>query len=60
MDWPQVFKIDVPFNRKDEFKAFREQYKDTFKGKLAWAGGGAYWAHGEVAQYLAQYNPVPA
>lgn len=60
MDWPQVYKIDVPFNMKDAFKAYREQYKDHFKGKLAWAGGGAYWVHGDVAQALAQYNPVPA
>jgi hypothetical protein len=60
MDWPQVYKIDVPFAAKDAFKAYREQYKDHFKGKLAWAGGGAYWVHGEVAQALAQYNPVPA
>ncbi|MFF9268590.1 hypothetical protein [Streptomyces rochei] len=59
-DWPQVYKIDVPFQSKDAFKAYREQYKEAFKGKLAWAGGGAYWVHGEVAQYLAQYNPVPA
>lgn len=60
MDWPQVYKIDVPFNMKDQFKQYREENKDFFKAKLAWAGGGAYWVHGEVAQYLAQYNPVPA
>jgi hypothetical protein len=59
-DWPQVYKIDVPFQQKDAFKAYREQYKDHFKGKLAWAGGGGYWVHGDVAQALAQYNPVPA
>lgn len=60
MDWPQVYKIDVPFNAKEQFKAFREQYKDAFKGKVSWAGGGGYWVHGDVVQSFANYNPVPA
>jgi hypothetical protein len=59
-DWPQVYKIDVPFQMKDQFKAFREQYKDQLRGKVAWAGGGNYWIHGDVAQSFANYNPVPA
>lgn len=58
--WPQVYKIEVPFQQKDEFKAFREQYKDALKGKVAWAGGGSYWIEGSVAQSFANYNPVPA
>lgn len=60
LDWPQVYKIDVPFNAKEQFKAFREQYKDAFKGKVSWAGGGGYWVHGDVVQSFANYNPVPA
>ncbi|MFJ2176382.1 hypothetical protein ACIOHE_26260 [Streptomyces sp. NPDC087851] len=59
-DWPSVFRIEVPFNAKDQFKAFREQYKDAFKGKIAWAGGGGYWVHGDVVQSFGNYNPVPA
>lgn len=59
-DWPQVYKIDVPFQMKDQFKQFREQHKDVLKGKVQWAGGGNYWVHGEVAQGFAAYNPVPA
>ena len=59
-DWPAVFKIDVPYPAKEQFKAFREQYKDAFKGKVAWAGGGAYWIHGDVVQSFGNYNPVPA
>lgn len=59
-DWPQVYKIDVPFNAKDQFKAFREENKDYFKGKIQWAGGGGYWVHGDVAQSLGNFNPVPA
>jgi hypothetical protein len=60
MDWGQVYKIDVPYQQKEAFKAFREQYKDAFKGKIAWAGGGAYWVHPEVVQSFANYSPVPA
>lgn len=59
-DWPQVYKIDVPFQQKDQFKAYREQYKDQLRGKVQWAGGGNYWIHGDVAQGFAAYNPVPA
>ncbi|MEU3522299.1 hypothetical protein AB0E62_00220 [Streptomyces sp. NPDC038707] len=59
-DWPMVYKIDVPFPQKDAFKAFREQYKDALRGKVAWAGGGAYWIHGDVVQSFGHYNPVPA
>lgn len=58
--WPQVYAIEVPFAAKDAFKAFREQYKDALRGKVAWAGGGKYWVEGSVAQSFAQYNPVPA
>lgn len=58
--WPQVYKIDVPFPAKDAFKAYREQYKDHFKGKIQWAGGGGYWIHGDIVQAMGQYNPVPA
>ncbi|MGW2169176.1 hypothetical protein ACWC1C_01435 [Streptomyces sp. NPDC001705] len=59
-DWPQVYKVDVPFAQKDAFKAFREQYKDQLRGKVQWAGGGNYWIHGDVASGFAAYNPVPA
>jgi hypothetical protein len=58
--WPQVYRIEVPFPSKEEFKAYRSQYQDAFKGKVAWAGGGAYWIHGDVVQSFANYNPVPA
>lgn len=59
-NWPQVYKINVPFAAKDAFKAFREQNQDALKGKVAWAGGGDYWIEGTVAQGFAQYNPMPA
>lgn len=59
-DWPQVYKVTVPFGQKDAFKAFREQHKDLLRGKVAWAGAGDYWIHGEVASGFAAYNPVPA
>lgn len=59
-DWPQVYKINVPFPAKDAFKAFREQNKEILKGKVAWAGGGDYWIEGSVAQGFAQWNPVAA
>jgi hypothetical protein len=59
-NWPQVYKVNVPFNSKDTFKAFREQNKEVLKGKVAWAGGGDYWVEGSVVQGFAQYNPVPA
>lgn len=59
-DWPQVWKIDVPFAAKDAFKAFRNDNQDVLKGKVAWAGGGGYWIHGDVVQGFAQYNPVAA
>jgi hypothetical protein len=58
--WPQVYKINVPFNSKDAFKAFREENKDVLKGKVAWAGGGDYWIEGSVVQGFAQYNPMAA
>ncbi|MGN6128487.1 MAG: hypothetical protein ACTHON_18165 [Humibacter sp.] len=58
--WPQVYKINVPFQGKDAFKAFREQNKDALKGKVAWAGGGDYWVEGSVVQGFAQWNPVAA
>lgn len=59
-NWPQVYKVNVPFNSKDAFKAFREQNKEVLKGKVAWAGGGDYWVEGSVVQGFAQFNPVPA
>ncbi|MGV9850405.1 hypothetical protein ACWDWU_16790 [Streptomyces sp. NPDC003442] len=59
-NWPQVYRIEVPFPRKEEFKTYRSQYQDAFKGRVAWAGGGAYWIHGDVVQSFANYNPVPA
>ena len=59
-DWPQVFRIEVPFQQKEAFKQYREQYKDAFRGKVAWAGGGGYWVHGEIVQSFAPYNPVAA
>lgn len=59
MDWPQVYKISIA--RGDtSFKQYREQNQQFFKGKVQWAGGGDYWIHGEVAQAVAQWNPVPA
>lgn len=58
--WPQVYKINVPFAAKDQFKAFRNDNQDALKGKVAWAGGGDYWIEGSVAQGFAQYNPMPA
>ncbi|CAL9367434.1 hypothetical protein [Streptomyces sp. enrichment culture] len=59
-DWPQVYKVTVPFAQKDAFKALREQHKDVLRGKVAWAGAGDYWIHGEVVSGFAAYNPVPA
>lgn len=59
-EWPVCFRIEVPFPMKDQFKQYREQYKDAFKGKVMWAGGGGYWVHGDVVQSFAQYNPTPA
>ncbi|KUJ70779.1 hypothetical protein ACZ90_00215 [Streptomyces albus subsp. albus] len=59
-DWPQVYRITVPPQQKDAFKQYRQQYMETFKGKVYWAGGGSYWVHGDVAQSFAPYNPVPA
>jgi hypothetical protein len=58
--WPQVYKINVPYQAKDAFKAFREQNAEPLKGKVAWAGGGDYWIEGSVVSGFAQYNPVPA
>lgn len=59
MDWPQVYKISVA--RGDQsFKNYRSQNQQYFKGKVQWAGGGDYWIHGDVAQAVAQWNPVPA
>jgi hypothetical protein len=59
-DWPMVYKINVPFQGKDAFKAFREQNKDALRGKVAWAGGGDYWIHGDVVAGFGQYNPMAA
>ncbi|GAA4891150.1 hypothetical protein ACFPM3_20390 [Streptomyces coeruleoprunus] len=59
-DWPVVYRIEVPFPQKEAFKAYRTQNQEYFKGKIAWAGGGGYWVHGDVAQTLSAYNPVPA
>lgn len=58
--WPSVYRIEVPFQSKDAFRAYREQYKEALKGKVLWSGGGAYWVHGDVVQSFANYNPVPA
>lgn len=58
--WPSVFRIEVPFPQKDAFKAYREEHKEYFKGKVLWAGGGGYWVHGDVVQSFGPYNPVPA
>jgi len=58
--WPVVYKINVPCQGKDGFKAFREEHKDALKGKVAWAGGGDYWIHGDVVAGFGQYNPVAA
>lgn len=59
-NWASVYKIEVPYPARDQFKQFREQYKDAFKGKVAWAGGGAYWIEGSVVQSFGAYTPVPA
>lgn len=59
-DWPTVYRITVPYGAKDAFKAFREQNAQVLRGKVAWAGKGDYWVHGDVAQGFAQYNPVAA
>ncbi|MGI5400604.1 hypothetical protein ACQEVG_14320 [Streptomyces sp. CA-135486] len=57
--WPQVFRISIA--RGDtSFKDYRAANQQYFKGKVAWAGGGDYWIHGEVVQSVAQWNPVPA
>jgi hypothetical protein len=58
-DWPQVYKINVPFPAKDAFKSFREANKDALKGKVAWAGGGDYWVHGDVVAGFTSYNLSP-
>jgi hypothetical protein len=59
-NWPVVYKVNVPYQAKDQFKAFREANKDALKGKVAWAGGGDYWIHGDVVGGFAPYNPVAA
>lgn len=59
-NWPQVYKVNVPFPMKDAFKAFRNENQEALKGKVAWAGGGDYWIEGSVVQGFAQYNPMPA
>ncbi|MET9385278.1 hypothetical protein ABZY09_30455 [Streptomyces sp. NPDC002928] len=57
--WPQVYKISIA--RGDtSFKDYRSANQQYFKGKVQWAGGGDYWIHGEVAQAVAQWNPIPA
>jgi hypothetical protein len=57
--WPQVYKISLA--RGDtSFKDYRSANQQYFKGKVQWAGGGDYWIHGDVAQSVAQWNPVPA
>jgi hypothetical protein len=58
--WPSVFKINVPFAAKDQFKDFRNQNAQALRGKVAWAGGGDYWIHGDVVGGFQQYNPQPA
>lgn len=58
-NWPQVYKISIA--RGDtSFKEYRSANAQYFKQKVAWAGGGEYWIHGEVAQAVANWNPVPA
>lgn len=59
-EWPVVYKINVPYQGKEAFKTFREQHKDALKGKVAWAGGGDYWIHGDVVSGFGQYNPMAA
>ncbi|MFC8490689.1 hypothetical protein ACFUJU_07765 [Streptomyces sp. NPDC057235] len=59
-EWPTCFRIEIPYQQKDAFKAYREQYKEAFKGKVFWAGGGGYWVHGDIVQSFAPYNPTPA
>lgn len=59
-EWPVVYKINVPYPAKEQFKSFREQNKDALKGKVSWAGGGDYWIHGDVVAGFGQYNPVAA
>lgn len=59
-NWPQVYKITVPYQQKDQFKAFREQNQQMFKGKLQWISRGDYYVHGDVVQQFAHLNPVPA
>lgn len=57
--WPQVYKISLA-RGDSSFKEYRSANQQYFKGKVQWAGGGDYWIHGEVAQAVAQWNPVPA
>ena len=60
--WPSVFKINVPYAAKDQFKNFRNDPANVniLRGKVAWAGGGDYWIHGDVVSGFGQYNPQPA
>lgn len=57
--WPKVYKISLA-RGDSSFKDYRSANQQYFKGKVQWAGGGDYWIHGDVAQAVAQWNPVPA
>ncbi|MFK4187289.1 hypothetical protein ACI2L4_25255 [Streptomyces sparsogenes] len=60
-NWGQtVYRIEVPIQEKDRFRAYRSEHQQYFKGKVLWAGGGSYWVHESVMQSFANYNPVPA
>lgn len=60
-NWGQtVYRIEVPIQEKERFKAYRSEHQQFFKGKVLWAGGGSYWVHESVMQSFANYNPVPA
>lgn len=56
---PGWFKIEVPFGAKDQFKEYRNQNQQAFRGKVAWGGGGTYWIAPDVVAYFQQYGPVP-
>lgn len=57
---PGWYRINVPFASKDAFKAYREQNKQAFSGKIKWQSGGNYFVAPDVVQYFAQYGAVPA
>lgn len=56
---PGWFKIDVPYNAKDEFKEYRNQNQQHFRGKVSWGGGGTYWIAPDAVAWFQQYGPVP-